>query len=565
MVSFRRFVVLFAAFVLGNGDGNDTEHNLNDKRKIRDAFDEAQNLTWNPCYYNKIKFSCAKLIVPLDYADESIGTAEIAFIKADGAPGSPDMLFNPGGPAASGVDDLLNYYGRYREDFGIENGYNIVAFDPRGVKTSTPDLSCPQPISLEIKGDFPTYEEYKVISLAQAKLCNTHHGEGGPGKARYAGTAAVAADMLHFIKKSAESQGQNPDEATLNYYGLSYGAQLGATFAAMYPDKINRMVVDGVPDLESLYKGFELSKQSQADDILQFFFDTCAETSHCDFNNGPEDDSERIQERFMEVLELTSKEDEFVRHSTRWHIYHALYSPERSFPEMAALLKKFAIEFGVFNDSPNSTNKSLSKKENSQLSPRSDYVFVDDWIGPKMEHAFIMINCIDVNQRFKLETDEQWEAFYSAPGQSNFLPREMFQTGAQTCQMYDIQPPPSQNFTGFSPANKIQTSKRILFGQNRYDPVTPGASKSRTLFDQSLLLKLPFSGHCMTPSECSTSVLRRYWDQSKETNLADLVDPKMEGNVVQDFDCTYEKLTNPFSGEEFPQNAKHIRNERFWY
>lgn len=61
--------------------------------------------------------------------------------------------------------------------------------------------------------------------------------EAGPG--RYVSTASTARDMLEIIEKSGEEK--------LQYWGFSYGTVLGVVFASMFPDKVGRMVNDGIP------------------------------------------------------------------------------------------------------------------------------------------------------------------------------------------------------------------------------------------------------------------------------------------------------------------------------
>ena len=64
------------------------------------------DLEWTPCFD---KFSCARLIVPLDYSDTTVGNTTIAYIKLSAAKQpAQDILFNPGGPGGSGVQSVLS-------------------------------------------------------------------------------------------------------------------------------------------------------------------------------------------------------------------------------------------------------------------------------------------------------------------------------------------------------------------------------------------------------------------------------------------------------------------------
>jgi pimeloyl-ACP methyl ester carboxylesterase len=62
---------------------------------------------------------------------------------------------------------------------------------------------------------------------------------------RNSGTVAVVKDMERIVEALGEDG--------LNYLGYSYGSILGATFAAMRPNLVKRMVLDGVSDAEAYY------------------------------------------------------------------------------------------------------------------------------------------------------------------------------------------------------------------------------------------------------------------------------------------------------------------------
>lgn len=42
------------------------------------------------------------------------------------------------------------------------------------------------------------------------------------------------------------------------FIGLSYGSALGATVAAMFPDRMDRLVLDGVVNIHNYYNEYSL-------------------------------------------------------------------------------------------------------------------------------------------------------------------------------------------------------------------------------------------------------------------------------------------------------------------
>lgn len=61
-----------------------------------DQIKPSANLSWTPCFDN---FTCSNLEVPLDYANISLGTTSIAFIKLAGeiaTEASPSIVLLPG-------------------------------------------------------------------------------------------------------------------------------------------------------------------------------------------------------------------------------------------------------------------------------------------------------------------------------------------------------------------------------------------------------------------------------------------------------------------------------------
>jgi len=69
------------------------EDNSTAKRTFADIEPSAE-LNWVDCYGDNLQ--CTYLTVPLDYADKSAGTTDVAFIRYVLDEDAEDLLFNPG-------------------------------------------------------------------------------------------------------------------------------------------------------------------------------------------------------------------------------------------------------------------------------------------------------------------------------------------------------------------------------------------------------------------------------------------------------------------------------------
>ena len=97
---------------------------------------ENQKLDWATCYDD---FECTDLLVPIDYADLTVGTFEISVLRykaQDQKNRIGSLIVNPGGPGGSGVDYAYN--AEFIFDPDVLDRFDIVGFDPRGVDRSEP-------------------------------------------------------------------------------------------------------------------------------------------------------------------------------------------------------------------------------------------------------------------------------------------------------------------------------------------------------------------------------------------------------------------------------------------
>lgn len=115
---------------------------------------------------------------------------------------------------------------------------------------------------------------------------------------RYANTAQTVEDMLEIVERHGEWRETEVAKLTcdreavervswkrgqekIQYWGISYGTLLGQTFAAMHPDRVDRLVIDGVLDPEDYYRGDWLKNLQDSDMIITKYCEYC-------FEAGPE-------------------------------------------------------------------------------------------------------------------------------------------------------------------------------------------------------------------------------------------------------------------------------------
>lgn len=181
---------------------------------------------------------CGTVAVPLDYAHPDGRQIRLTVSRARATQKDPHnskrkvprqgaLLFNPGGPGASGM--YFPLIGRIPEWKRIAAAYDLVGYAPRGVGRSAP-LSCEDPKRF-FKGPTasPVHpsEAYKRQRVAQAKAyargCAQRSGSG----LRFYTSLNNARDL--DVLRAALG------EHRLTFVGASYGTYFGALYAAMFP------------------------------------------------------------------------------------------------------------------------------------------------------------------------------------------------------------------------------------------------------------------------------------------------------------------------------------------
>ncbi len=237
--------------------------------------DRQGTLQWSKCDGG---FECARLRVPLDYADPGGRTLSLAIARHVAS--NPDqrigsLLMNPGGPGGSAIDliehDPLST--------GLTARFDIVGFDPRGVGRSSP-LSCHSHIQEMYDAD-PVLDNatersrYLSVSRAFVDECRRKYQTVLP----HLGTLDVARDMEEVRKALGEDK--------LTYVGYSYGTSIGEQYAHLFPTRIRAMVLDGVVDSELTGIQGAARQADGFEHALDLFLADCASRSSCGLGRTP--------------------------------------------------------------------------------------------------------------------------------------------------------------------------------------------------------------------------------------------------------------------------------------
>ncbi|KAJ5519100.1 Peptidase S33 tripeptidyl aminopeptidase-like C-terminal [Penicillium expansum] len=435
-----------------------------------DNIEPSANLTWTPCFDG---FGCSRLEVPLDYSNRRLGTTSIAFIKLAGKNAtveSPSIVINPGGPGNSGVDLLLSYQDSIGQMFGEQ--YNFVSFDPRGVNNSGLRLDC---FSKDAKARSAFYrlhrtgasnisstslEEQYYSSSIYGEWCNNAVENKFP-HSYYVTTPAVAHDLLTFTEAEAEMAGQSPSNAKLWCYSVSYGTIIGSTFASMFPDRVGRMILDGVMNAEQYYNNYWTDNVDQMDEAMETFSTFChsAGPEKCSFwGPTPANITARMNSIIRQFQNhpvplsgiIDSNLPTMVTYSDLKTLFlNTLYTPLAGFPSMADILHQ--AERGNF---------SALAGMYDQSTPITD--------------ARLAITCTDSYRRNKLTTIEEFKIW---------VEYMIFKSK----YIGDIYPTYLEDEISIL---NMPTSFPILFASNTIDPITPleSARKMSSRFAGSVLL-----------------------------------------------------------------------------
>ena len=353
-------------------------------------------LIYEDCYKG---LECSRLEVPLDWSNLSnpnkvvLAIARLPAVVNESDPSfGGTIVLNPGGPGGSGID-LIVKTGRWLQKIvDSDKHFELLSFDPRGVHYTTPPSACfGDPLSRQVwdlknKATGPVDLTQEVIDIKWSayeglgKLCEERADfPDGSSILKYSSTPLVARDMVAIIDKLddrlrktlraqanvlerpndkngelqdvlASAGDKSQEKPLLQYWGFSYGTILGNYFATLHPDRIGRMILDGVADAND-YHGSPgwVTNLVDADAVLDSFYSYCYDGGdRCPLyrkaDKGPQDIEGRVNALLERLLinpmaTVHNGTTELITFADlRMQFVSALYGPLQYFPGLAQVL-----------------------------------------------------------------------------------------------------------------------------------------------------------------------------------------------------------------------------------
>ncbi|KAL3482658.1 TAP-like protein-domain-containing protein [Aspergillus germanicus] len=460
---------------------------------------QADGVTWGDCEFEAPGLQCANLTVPLDYTEpESNATLALQLLRvpavAEQKKGS--ILFNFGGPGFASRGTLAALAARFLALTGGE--YDLVAHDPRGTGT-TLTASCfnttaerQQFVTVPMSVVPSTDDELALGRLygqtdVVANICNDFPGFAERGS--LIGTAFGARDLMQIVDAIE-------DDGLLRYWGISYGTALGTTVAAMFPDRIDRIIIDGVLNPHQYFNSYEIEAWADTDRTFFNILVECLKAPDLCTLGSRRTNAKDLEKDIYNLID-DLREEPLVSGTTLidssavlTFIRFAQYSPE-TYPAMATALE--ALLAGNTTEFARIYNNFIDLGLILTLTP---------------DESPFAITCGD--KELPEQTFIEMAPVFEALEEESRLLGSHGHILASICQNWDIQA--KERYTGNFEAT---TRHPMLIIGNTFDPATPlrSAQNVSASFEGSVVLEHGGFGHGSTShgSACTINAIRNYF------------------------------------------------------
>ena len=373
----------------------------------------SQQLSWGPCasyaasadqknVYRSASLQCARLTVPVSYEDAAAGssvpTATVGVLRkvaTDQAGRIGSAVFDPGGPGVSGMDTVAYFYAPSDSKTDaqkvtdatlaeLNQSFDLVGFDPRGVGASQPSVSC------QTDAEWDTFRATAWRTRTQAEVDAANAALktiAGQCAARTGaddgidGTTFLANIGTRDVAKDLDVLRASLGDDKLTYVGFSYGTSIGTVYAEQFGQNVRALVLDGAVDPNQDPIASSLGQAKGFQHAFDEFAAWCVKQSDCVLGTDADAATRAYQSLVRPLLDtpLALKDGRVLSFSdANTGVIQALYV-EDLWPTLSIALQK------------------LSEGDGSVVMFLADYYFERDQTGhyTPAPQAFNAVRCVD--------------------------------------------------------------------------------------------------------------------------------------------------------------------------
>ena len=440
-------------------------------------------IKWHDCPEEHTKplwrLECATMDVPQDHFNKANSeTFTIHLVRSRGRNATKNVLFNPGGPGASGYGMILHNSWMLHPRIGED--YHLVGFDPRGISRSVPQEKASLDKSLLVPTNELSDLPPKTPSENKRQFSRAQEGVGQvlehlTAHDQFVNTPQTAADMNTMLDMLGQDH--------MYYWGVSYGTILGQTFATMYPNRTERMILDGVANHFEWYlepfmaEAFHDTLNSTMD-FAQQCFDSRDQCAMSPFFKT-KDEARKLVDSIVFPLDIVESSN-FDEGFFTAYLFEATYSPGANWSNFAE-----DLAMALIGNREGNTSSPLPKE--------ADLVELDAGnIFSTIQNKLIVLN-----DKLRTGVFKATELASLAMKDAHHRQKNRAMSLVNPNELYLPTLWPLRKTHSYRPRSHVKTKYPILFLSTTNDPITPllSAKKASEVFEGSRVIQINGTGH----------------------------------------------------------------------